>query len=150
MSTQLSKSQYGRAERKIKPVQVRITTTRDPSKPYDVKWKGGWFWKSGPIGTHYGHNMDLNFELRDQAGTGVTFKSRVQDAFGAAIGSGKCPAAGSDAGGEIDWASSSVSGTTMLIRDLNMSAGELSYAVYFDKGPPLDPIIKNTGGGTGA
>ena len=144
-----SKEQCSPAARRVKDVKVKVVTTGDPASPYEVKWQRFWpFWTSAPIGTEEGANVDLKFELQDKAKTGVSFKKTAKTAFGAHADTGSCPPAGSDGGGEIDFANSSVSGSTMTIRDCNVRAGDLNFALYFSDGSKHDPIIKNTGGGT--
>ena len=135
-----------------KTIDVKITTTGDPIQPYDLQWKksflGVQYWGKPPIGTKMGASACLTFELHDHAKTGVLFETPVTAAFGANPAADGCPNAGSDGGGEIDFPDSSASGTELSIIDLNMAAGDLQFAVFFNDGTKLDPIIKNTGGGT--
>jgi hypothetical protein len=130
-------------------LDVKIVTTGDPQSPYKLKWKK-WllFWVDPPIDTDEGYNMFLDFKLKDDAKTGVCFQTPVTAAFGADAGRGGCPSAGSDAGGEIDFSSSSVSANELTICDRNRNVGDIQFAVFFSDGSKLDPIIKNSGGGT--
>ena len=139
-----------RTEAKVKAVKITVTTTGDPSCPYELRWKKwGLFWAKPPIDTHQGYNIDLEFTLKDKAKTGVGFATPASAAFGANAGAGGCPSAGSNAGGEIDFQQSTATSTDLTIRDLNINAGDLQFAIFFDNGSKLDPIIQNTGGGPG-
>ena len=139
-----------RTQTKIKCVKVTVTTTGDSENPYELRWKKwGIFSVKPPIGTDAGYNIDLEFTLKDKANTGVGFAAPAPAAFGANAVKDGCPAAGCNAGGEIDFGNSNASKTALTIRDLNVHAGDLQFAIFFDNGSKLDPIIQNTGGGPG-
>jgi hypothetical protein len=152
MTVMEAKSRGRATPANAKQVEVKITTTGDPNEPYDLQWKKSFFgvqyWGKPPIGTKMGSSACLTFELHDHANTGVQFQTPVTAAFGANAVAGACPGAGSDGGGEIDFANSSATGTELSIIDSNLAAGDLQFAVFFNDGSKLDPIIKNTGGGT--
>jgi hypothetical protein len=135
-----------------KKIEVKITTTGDPNDPYDLQWKKSFFgipyWAKPPIDTKSGYSACLVFDLHDHAKTGVKFQTPATAAFGANPAADGCPSAGNDAGGEIDFPDSVASGTELSIIDVNLAAGDLQFALFFDDGTCLDPIIKNTGGGT--
>lgn len=140
----------GRTEAKISCVKITVETTADPAMPYKLRWrKWGLFWVKPPIGTDKGCNVDLEFTLKDTARTGVGFATPARAGFGANAVQDGCPGAGRDAGGEIDFDQSTASKTALTIRDRNINAGDLQFAVFFDDGSKLDPIIQNTGGGPG-
>jgi hypothetical protein len=136
------------AASKSKDVRVRITVPKDGSAPYGIRWMGWLWWSKPPIPTDQGYNNILCFEIDDKSRSGVTFAASAESAFGADADTASCPAPGSNADGEIDFAASQVDGNKMTIRNINRNAGDLNFAVYFSNGEKLDPIIRNTGGGT--
>lgn len=139
-----------RTQEKVSSVKIAVTTTGDPAAPYTLRWRRwGLFWVKPPIDTDQGYNIDLEFTLKDKARTGVAFATPASAAFGANAAAGGCPSAGSDAAGEIDFGHSSATSTDLTIRDLNINAGDLQFAIFFDDGSKIDPIIQNTGGGPG-
>ena len=145
-----TRARGGRTQAKPSCVKITVETTTDPGMPYKLRWrKWGLFWVKPPIATDRGCNIDLEFTLKDKANTGVGFATPARAGFGANAVKDGCPAAGCDAGGEIDFDQSAASKTGLTIRDRNINAGDLQFAVFFDDGSKLDPIIQNTGGGPG-
>jgi hypothetical protein len=148
MSVNDAKTRGRTAASNLKKIDLKITPTGNPSDPYDLRWKK-WviFWVKPPIETDEGCNILLQFKLKDQSGT-LGFQTPATAAFGANPAADGCPSPGSDAGGEISFPNSTASSTELSILDVNLAAGDLQFAVFFNDGSKLDPIIKNTGGGT--
>lgn len=134
------------------PVHVRVVTTSDASRPFEVKWRmegeSHWEKRNVELPPSRRHHQ-LHFRIDDQANLGVRFKATPEQSFGAHLGDG-CPPPGSNGSGEIDFRKSRVMPTgELVIWDQNHKECDLTYALFFhaQKGDmKFDPIIKNSGG----
>ncbi len=134
------------------PVHIRVVTTSDPNRPFELKWRmeGDMPWERRnielPPDRKHHH---LHFKIVDEANLGVRFKATARESFGAHLAEG-CPGAGSDGDGEIDFKHSRVMPSgELVIWDRNHKECDLTYALFFhaQKGDmKFDPIIKNSGG----
>lgn len=138
---------------KGKPVEVDVYAHPPGSpEPYTIEWRftGEPGQGNTPIrlpkasGSH-----DITFNLHDNSGKELRFKSTVADAIWTTSGNG-CPNGPGTGNGQIGGGSVSNGGMTLQVNDDNSgSPARLHYMLRFDPDPnAFDPEIRNGGGGT--
>lgn len=146
------------------PINVRVTARKDAAGTvvYDHEWDfGGGPIKTGKIEVPKDTPpTDIKFHLTDRTGLRLRFYPSPSEAFYVDFAP-NCPRSAGDAKGEFDLANPPSSSSNMLltVRDMNVTACDLKYALRFDgdpyndsegRHPPFayDPELKNGGGGT--